>query len=161
MGIEHVARLGDDDRAAITAHLTTLDKGGRALRFGSSLHYDGVAKYVATIDFSRDILEGVWDDNALVGVAHLAIYREDGRCVGELGISVLPEGRHQHLGQRLLSRTLLHARLNRVARVHVEFLVRNRPMARLAREFTDLIEMDHGEAHAIIDMADLLVPLAA
>jgi len=161
MGIEHFARLGDDDRAAITAHLIALDKGSRALRFGSSLHDDAVAKYVATIDFGQDILEGVWDDNALVGVAHLAISREDGTCVGELGISVLPEGRRQHLGQRLLSRTLVHAWLNRVASVHVQFLVRNRPMARLAREFTDQIDTDRGEAHAIIDMADRPTPLAA
>jgi GNAT superfamily N-acetyltransferase len=155
MGIEHFLRLGAEHRTAVTAHLTALDKNSRALRFGTAARNESIAKYGAAIDFERDIVEGVWDDETLVGVAHLAVYPDGGHQVGELGISVLPEARHQHLGQRLLSRVLLFARMKRLKRVNVYFLVRNGPMARLAREFTSIVKTSRGEAHAVIDMEEL------
>lgn len=155
MGIEHFAQLGAEHRTAVTAHLTALDKHSRAFRFGTPAPDESVAKYGAAIDFERDIVEGVWDDEILVGVAHLAVYPDDGHQVGELGISVLPEARHQHLGHRLIARVLLFARMKGLKRVNVHFLVRNGPMARLAREFTNIVEMSRGEAHAVIDMEEL------
>jgi GNAT superfamily N-acetyltransferase len=159
VGIEHFVRLGAEHRAAVTAHLTALDKNSRALRFGTPARDESVAKYGAAIDFERDIVEGVWDDEILVGVAHLAVYPENGHQVGELGISVLPEARHQHLGQRLLTRILLFARMKGLKRVNVHFLARNGPMARLAREFTNIVAMNRGEVHAVIDMEEL-APIA-
>jgi GNAT superfamily N-acetyltransferase len=154
MGIEHFVRLGAAHRTAITKHLSALDAASRAFRFGTPVCDESIAKYVASINFECDIVEGVWDDEILVGVAHLAVYAEDGRAVGELGISVLPEARHQQLGQRLLARVLLHGKLKRLERVYVQFLGRNRPMARLARGFTNLVETNRGQAHATIDMGD-------
>ena len=160
MGVEHFERLAAKHRWVVHSHLMALDKNSRALRFGTPASDESVAKYVAAIDFDRDIVEGVWDDEILVGVAHLAVYREDGHPVGELGISVLLEARHQHLGQRLLARTLLHAHLRQLKHVYVHFLVRNRPMARLANEFTDLVDRSFGEARAIIEF-DEHAPIAA
>lgn len=160
MGIEHFGRLGAEQRATIAAHFLALDKGSRDLRFGSRLPDASLVKYVAGIDFEKDIVEGAWDDDTLVGVAHLAVYAHDGHAVGELGISVLMGARHRHLGQRLLDRTLVHARLRGLWRVHVQFLVRNRPMGRLACEFTKLIDVSGGDAHAVIDMTELVPALA-
>jgi RimJ/RimL family protein N-acetyltransferase len=160
MGTEHFARLGADDRISITVHFLALDKNSRLLRFGTPISDESVARYVRAIDFDRDIVEGVWDDERLVGVAHLGVYTDAGHPVGELGISVLPEARHQHLGQRLLARALLHARLGQLKHVYVQFLVRNRPMARLASAFTDLVDRDFGEACATIDMEERM-PIVA
>jgi RimJ/RimL family protein N-acetyltransferase len=160
MGHEHFVRLGAGDRTAVAAHLTALDENCRVLRFGTRAPDESVASYVAAIDFDRDIVEGVWDDEMLVGVAHLAVYPEDDHLVGELGISVLPSARHQHLGHRLLARTLLHARLKPLKRIYVRFLVRNRPMARLAREFTEFVKTHRGDALAIINMEEI-APVAA
>jgi hypothetical protein len=155
MGVEHFALLAADQRAAVTGHLVALDKASRVLRFGTLSSDVTIAEYVAAIDFERDILVGVWDDDTLVGVAHLAVYPEGGQPVGELGISILLESRRLHMGERLLARTLLFARLKRVKHVYVQFLVRNRPMARLVGKFTDLVDGSAGEARAIVDLREL------
>ena len=155
MLVEHFARLDVEHRGAIFDHLASLDSNSRALRFGVPVHDETVARYVAAIDFDNDLVEGVWDEERLVGLAHLAVYLERGRPVGELGISVSPEARHRHLGQRLLSRVLLHARLIRLSRVYVQFIARNRSMARLAREFTNVVQVKRGEGRATIDLEDV------
>jgi len=160
MGTEHFARLGAEHRAAVTAHMMALDERGRELRFGSALTDGSVAKYVSAIDFGSDIVEGAWDDNLLVGVAHLAVYPENGHPVGELGISVLREARHRQLGQRLLERALVHARLQGLRCVNVLFRSRNRPMRRLAREFTNRVESNRGDAHAVIDLVEVALAAA-
>jgi len=153
--VNHFARLGAEQRSQIFRHLVALDAGSRVLRFGSPTPDEAVARYVAAIDFERDIVVGVSEEDLLVGIAHLAVYKERSDRVGELGISVSAEARHRHLGQELLSRVLVHARLMRLVRVHVMFVARNDPMARLTREFTDAVEIHRGEAHATIDLEDI------
>jgi GNAT superfamily N-acetyltransferase len=154
MLIEHFARLGPQHRTAVAVHLMSLDSESRVLRFGGPARDEVLTRYVAGIDFERDIVEGVWDEGRLVGVAHLAVFMENGQLVGELGISVLPSARQQGLGQRLLSRVLLQGRLLRLTCVYVHFVTRNRPMARLAREFTNIVELKHGNVLATIDMGN-------
>ena len=152
MIVAHFMRLEAEHRTAVARHLTSLDRDSRALRFGTAMCDEAVNRYAGTIDFEHDVVEGVWDNLRLVGVAHLAIYVEGGLAVGELGISVSRDARNRHLGKRLLARVLLHARLLRLTRIHVRFLTHNRPMAKLARAFTNIVEMDQGEARAMIDM---------
>ena len=154
MGVERFALLAADERAAVTGHLVALDKGSRVLRFGTTASDGTIAQYVAAIDFERDIVVGCWDDDTLVGVAHLAVYPKGGQPVGELGISILLESRRLHMGQQLLERALLFARLRRLKEVYVQFLVRNRPMAGLAGKFTRHVDRSAGEALAIIDMCE-------
>ena len=155
MLVEQFARLGAQHKAAVARHLTSLDWDSRLLRFGTPLKDEAISRYVSGIDFEHDVVEGVWDEGVLVGVAHLAVYVEDARPVGELGISVSQDLRHRHLGARLLSRVLLNARLMRLARVYVHYIVRNRPMARLARGFTQVVEIQRGEACATIDLQEV------
>ena len=155
MLVDHFAKLGTQHRSAVAGHLKSLDGASRVLRFGVPAGDEAMTRYVAGIDFERDVVEGVWDEGRLVGVAHLAVYVENGHPVGELGISVSPEARQRHLGQGLFSRVLLHARLLRLTRVYVQFIACNQPMARLAREFTHIVEVNHGDARATIDMTDV------
>jgi hypothetical protein len=56
--------------------------------------------------------------------------------------------------EALNARLKLVARLKRVKEVYVQFLARNRPMARLAGKFTDRFEGSGLEARAIIDMGE-------
>ena len=102
MLVDHFAKLGTQHRSAVAGHLTSLDGASRVLRFGVPARDGAMTRYVAGIDFERDVIEGVWDEGRLVGVAHLAVYVENGHPVGELGISVSPEARQRHLGQGLL-----------------------------------------------------------
>jgi len=161
MYVEHYEKLDADHRDAVMQHLTSLDKHSRTLRFGTSARDEAVSDYVTTIDFERDIVEGVWDNETLAGVAHLAVYSSQGHRVGELGISVSKEARHRHIGKRLLARALVHARLLQLTKVYVHYITRNRSMARLAREFTDVIEVDRGDATATISLDATSVAKAA
>lgn len=161
MYVEHYEKLGAEHRDAVMQHLTSLDKHSRTLRFGTSARDEAVSDYVTTIDFERDIVEGVWDNKTLAGVAHLAVYSSQGHRVGELGISVSKDARHRHIGKRLLARALVHARLLQLTKVYVHYITRNRAMARLAREFTDVIEVDRGEATATISLDAASVAQAA
>jgi hypothetical protein len=154
MGVERFALLTADQRAAVTGHLVALDKSSRVFRFGAAASDRTIAQYVAALDFERDIVVGCWDDDILVGVAHLALYPKDDQPVGELGISILLESRRLHMAQQLLTRALLFARLRCVKEVYVEFLVRNRAMAGLAGKFTSLVDRSAGEARAIIDLCE-------
>lgn len=155
MLVEHYAKLGPEHRLAIARHLRSLDRRARVLRFGASVRDETLTDYAAAIDFQSDIVEGVWYEGWLVGVAHLAVYGEDGDAVGELGISVSSEARGRKLGQRLLARVLLHARIVGLTRVYVHFVTRNRPMARLVRAIADVVEVKQGEARATIDLEDV------
>jgi len=77
-----IHRLGDGARPTVTAHFLALPMKDRRLRFGTSLAPRVIAAYVDGIDFDRDAVFGVHDDQlVLVGVAHVAF--EDGQA--ELG----------------------------------------------------------------------------
>ena len=152
MFVEHFSKLEAAHRSEVARHLLSLDGDSRTMRFGVPAHDATVARYVASIDFERDIVEGVWDGDRLAGVAHLAVYVEGARPVGELGISISADDRHQYLGQRLLDRALLQARLLRLKRVYVQYITRNRPMARLAGTFTDAIDVNGTDVCATIEL---------
>jgi hypothetical protein len=67
---------------------------------------------------------------------------------------VLADAWQRHLGQCLLSRVLLHARLLRLTYAYVQFASCNRPIARLAREFTNIVESNHDVVVATTDKRD-------
>jgi len=60
------ARLRETDRAALEAHFLALDGEDRRLRFGASISDEGVRLYVARIDFGRDGLFAVHDEELKV-----------------------------------------------------------------------------------------------
>ncbi len=86
-------------RHRILDHLLHLDEHDRYLRFGSPVTSDQFNKYVASIDFKRDEVFGIFNRKLqLVAVAHLAAMpgkgpngdnSSRGRAM-EFGVSVLP-----------------------------------------------------------------------
>ena len=68
-----VKQLHERDRRRMMKHFLTLEKSDRLLRFGSALPDELVAQYVQKMDFSRDMVYGVYNSLfKLVGVGHLA-----------------------------------------------------------------------------------------
>src|SRR5690606_10673194 len=95
------------------------DERDRYLRFGARVSQDQLAKYVASIDFKRDEVFGIFNRKlSLVAVAHLAAMpgkgpQGDGSSRGramEFGVSVLPSTRGRGLGMRLFMHAIMHAR---------------------------------------------------
>jgi len=140
-----VTRLGEGARAALVAHFLALPADDRRLRFGSSLSPESIAGYAERIDFERDAMFGVYDDDLrLVGVAHLAL----GGDVAELGISVLPEHRRHGTGAALFDRGAAHARNRFISKLFMHCLSENLAIMHIARRSGMDIVVDAGDADA-------------
>jgi GNAT superfamily N-acetyltransferase len=133
------------ERGKYAAHLRRLEAEDRRLRFGLAITDAAIDDYVARIDFDRDALFGVFDDDLqLAGAAHLA--RADDQA--ELGVSVLPEHRGRGVGAALLARAHLHARNWGIGALFMHCLTENAAMMHLARKQGMRIVAESGEADA-------------
>jgi len=144
-----VKRLSGADRAALVAHFVQLGDEDRRLRFGSARGDDSLREYVESLDFDRDAVFGVFDDElALAGVAHVAISPES----AELGVSVLPGARKRGIGTALFERANLFARTRYIRTMFTHCLTENRSMMRLARKAGMVIVTEAGEADARLEL---------
>jgi RimJ/RimL family protein N-acetyltransferase len=129
----------------LAAHLLALDAEDRRLRFGLPIADASIADYVERIDFERDALFGVFDDELnLVGAAHLARAEDH----AELGVSVLPAHRGRGIGGTLLERAHMHARNWGIGTLFMHCLSENAAMMHLARKQGMRIATASGEADA-------------
>lgn len=134
---------------ALADHFLALGAEDRRLRFGVGLSDHGVRDYVERIDFDRDAVFGVFDDEIrLAGVGHLA----HGDGFAELGVSVLPEYRGRGMGGALLARAHTHARNWGVPTLFMHCLSENGAMMHLARKQGMRIAADRGEADAYLEL---------
>jgi GNAT superfamily N-acetyltransferase len=133
------------ERPKLVAHLLALHAEDRRLRFGLPVSDDTIRDYVERIDFGRDAVFGVFDDELnLAGAAHLA--RADGHA--ELGVSVLPAQRGRGVGAALLERAHVHARNWGIRALFMHCLTENAAMMHLARKQGMRIAAAGGEADA-------------
>lgn len=133
------------ERGKLLAHFLALGAEDRRLRFGLLMSDDSIADYVARIDFGRDAVFGVFDDELnLAGAAHLA--RAEAHA--ELGVSVLPTHRGRGIGGALLERTHTHARNWGIGTLFMHCLTENAAMMHLARKQGMSIAAASGEADA-------------
>ncbi len=138
-------RLRRTDRAALAEHFLALDADDRRLRFGAVLSDDAIRHMEERIDFDRDELFGVADDDLrLTGVVHVAFYPK----MAEFGLSVLPEARGLGVGNALFERAVTHLVNRSVREVFVHCLNENAAMMHLARKHGMHIVRDGGEADA-------------
>ena len=137
-------------RDALERHFLALNAEDRRLRFGVALSDHGIRDYVARIDFDRDAVFGVYDDDMnLAGAGHLA----RGEGFAELGVSVLPAHRGKGLGGALLARTHMHARNWGVPTLFMHCLSENGAMMHLARKQGMRIAAERGEADAYLELS--------
>jgi GNAT superfamily N-acetyltransferase len=138
------------DRETLLAHFLALDAEDRRLRFGVPLSDFGVKDYVERIDFERDAVFGVYDDELkLAGAAHLA----RGEGFAELGVSVLPAHRGLGLGGAMLARAHVHARNWGLPSLFMHCLSENGAMMHLARKQGMRIVAESGEADAYLELS--------
>jgi GNAT superfamily N-acetyltransferase len=144
-------------RHRILDHLMHLGERDRFLRFGSPVSTEQLSKYVASIDFKRDEVFGIFNRKLqLVAVAHLAALpgqgpHGDGSSRGramEFGVSVLPDGRGKGLGMRLFMHAIMHARNQHASHLMIHALTENGPMLRIAAKAGAIIERDGPDAEA-------------
>jgi len=137
------------ERDALGRHLLALGDDDRRLRFGIALPDQAIRDYVARIDFERDAVFGVFDDDLqLAAAAHLA------RCDShaELGVSVLPGWRGRGAGAALLARSHMHARNWGIRALFMHCLSENGAMMHLARKQGMRIATEQGESDAWLEL---------
>jgi len=145
-----IRELSSFERPGLERHFLTLASEDRRLRFGAGINDFAVSAYVKGIDFQRDAVFGVLDDELrVIGAAHLA--RSNGHA--ELGVSVLPGHRNRGIGGALLGRAHTHARNWRVHALFMHCLTENSAMMHLARKQRMEIAADTGEADAWLKLA--------
>lgn len=107
-------RFAPADAERILDHLVALDVDDRFLRFGYGIGDEGIARYVARIDFARDHVHGVTDAGGrVVALAHIAA--RGGEV--DFGLSVVPAWRRRGLGRALFAHVVELAALLRARRV--------------------------------------------
>ena len=145
-------QLSSTNREALRRHFLALPREDVRLRFGSSMSAEGINAYVGKIDFDRDAVFGVYDDNLqLSGVAHLALDTE--HDAAELGISVLPGQRGQGIGTSLFERAESHAGNHYIKILFMHCLSENQPMIHIASKLgMRVVAADIGESDAHLEL---------
>jgi ribosomal protein S18 acetylase RimI-like enzyme len=152
-------RLLELDRPSVQNHFVSLDGEDRRLRFGSNISDHGLVEYVSRLDFERDGLFAVHDEDLnIVALVHVATTQRS----AELGLSVLPEWRGKGLGNALLTRAVTFLRNRGATEVFVHCLSENGAMMHLARkngmrivyagsESDARLQLDEATAHSFIE----------
>jgi RimJ/RimL family protein N-acetyltransferase len=154
-----VKALSERDRRRVLRHFMALDSSDRLLRFGTMLPDEQVGTYVAKLDFTNDIVFGVYNGLfQLVGVGHLAFTSKEARPdsinytdkekVAEFGVSVSKSARGQGIGTRLFERAAVHCRNSDVDTLYMQCLSSNRTMMHIAKKAGMEIHREYGEADA-------------
>ncbi len=139
-------------RHRILDHLLQLEEHDRYLRFGSHIQKEQLSKYVASIDFKRDEVFGIFNRKLqLIALAHLAampgVASQRGHAM-EFGVSVLPEARGKGMGLRLFQHAITHARNRHASHLMIHALSENAPMLRIAAKCGATVEKDGMDAEA-------------
>ena len=158
-----VKELHERDRRRMLKHFLALEKSDRLLRFGTQLPDELVAAYVNKIDFTRDVVYGVYSRVfQLVAVGHLAFAPKETspaknavttkERVAEFGVSVSRATRGSGIGTKMFERAAIHCRNNDVDTLYMHCLSSNQTMMHIARKAGMEIQRDYGEADAYLKL---------
>jgi len=156
-----VKELRERDRRRMLKHFLELEDRDRLLRFGSILPDEQVENYVQRIDFSHDMVFGVYNRMfKLMAVGHLAFAPRDEshgdvtekERVAEFGVSVSKAARGMGVGSKLFERAAIHCRNNDVDTLYMHCLSSNKVMMHIAKKAGMEIHRDYGEADAYLKL---------
>lgn len=151
----NVIPLQATDRPRIEAHLLRLSAADRSLRFAAgAVPDDMVRRYVASIDFGRQVLLGyVSLRGELFGFAHGCPFVRAGRPHLEVAFSVDAAWRGHGLARRLMDAMLGHAASHGGITVIGRCATRNRAMRRVFEHGGLALQRDEDEFEARREMA--------
>lgn len=153
-----IRSIGSAQLERIQAHLLALDPHDRYLRFGYAANDQQIGRYVASLNFERDELFGIFNRKLeLIAMAHLAFSVDpQSHSCAEFGVSVSRQARGRGYGSRLFERAVMHARNEGVSQLFIHALSENTAMLKIARKAGAVIERDgsESEAHLRLPPAD-------
>ncbi len=154
-----IRSLGPSHAERISVHLLSLPSADRYLRFGYVASDEQIQRYVASLNFDRDEIFGIYNRRLeLIAMAHLAFAVEaDFTSCAEFGVSVFGPSRGRGFGARLFARAVMHARNEGVQMMFIHALSENTIMLKLAKNAGAIIVRDGSESDAYLRLppADL------
>jgi RimJ/RimL family protein N-acetyltransferase len=131
-----IATLDVSKSPQILKHLCELSERDRYLRFGYKASNGQIEKYLTNLKFESDEIYGIFNSELqIIAMAHLALMKKDGQeNSAEFGVSVSAHARGRGYGAHLFQRAVMHARNEKVYKMHVHALSENAPMIRIARK---------------------------
>ncbi|MEJ0002522.1 MAG: GNAT family N-acetyltransferase [Pararobbsia sp.] len=149
-----VRQLSASDRDRLVKHFIELEDDDRVLRFGQHTSDHVIENYVRGMDFTNDVVFGVFDDALhLIGVGHLAylpLRKEDSGRTAEFGLSVLSSARGTGIGSALFQRAAIRSRNAGVTTLYMHCLAYNATMMHIAKKAGMDIRRDYDEADAYL-----------
>ena len=147
-----IRSIGPSHVGRISTHLLALSPHDRYLRFGYAANDEQIDRYVASINFERDEIFGIYNRRLeLIAIAHLAYSTAPQlKSCAEFGVSVLAKVRGRHYGTRLFDRAIMHARNDGVDMMFIHALSENSAMLSIARKAGATIERDGSESEAYL-----------
>ena len=147
-----ICSLGPHHLGRVEQHLLSLDATDRYMRFGYAATDEHIKRYVASLDFERDEIFGIFNRHLqLVAMAHLAFSGGAGtEACAEFGVSVKKSSRGRGYGARLFDHAVLHARNAGVQVLFIHALSENAPMISIARKHGAHVERDGSETEAYL-----------
>jgi len=149
-----IRSLSPRHKPRIERHLVALPAQDRFLRFGYAATDEQIGRYVASLNFERDEIFGVFNRRLeLVAMAHLA-YSVDPQWAtcAEFGVSVSPHQRGKGLGARLFGHAVMHARNQGVSLLFIHALSENVAMLKIARQAGAVVQRDGSESEAYLSL---------
>ncbi|WP_073462837.1 GNAT family N-acetyltransferase [Rhizobacter sp. OV335] len=147
-----IRSMSERHRERISMHLLSLNESDRYLRFGYPATDAQIERYVASLNFERDELFGIFNRRLqLIALAHLAyapVSRPEDAAMAEFGVSVASHARGRGYGARLFERAVLQARNRGCDRLFIHALSENTAMLKIARRAGALVERDGSESEA-------------
>jgi GNAT superfamily N-acetyltransferase len=145
-----IRSLGPGHRERIAKHLLSLDEHDRYLRFGYAANDEQILRYVASLDFERDEIFGIYNRKLeLLAMAHLAFSDDPAHLsCAEFGVSVAKKARGRRYGSRLFERAVIHARNEGVDMLFIHALSENTAMLKIARNSGAVLERAGSETDA-------------
>jgi GNAT superfamily N-acetyltransferase len=157
-----VKELTPRARRRLLRHFIALAENDRLLRFGTVVSDEVIARYVESLDFSRDTVFGVYDRRLrLLGVGHLAFALRENVAddnvtiklrVAEFGVSVAASARGMGVGSALFERAAIHCRNADIDTLYMHCLSSNKVMMHIATKAGMKIHRDYGEADAYLKL---------
>jgi GNAT superfamily N-acetyltransferase len=149
-----IALLDISKSPQILKHLCELSEHDSYLRFGYKATNAHIEQYVANLKFERDEIYGIFNSELqIIAMAHLALMKEEGQeYSAEFGVSVSAHARGRGYGAHLFQRAVMHARNEKVYKMHVHALSENAPMIRIARKGGAKIERYGSDVEAFLSL---------
>lgn len=158
-----VRTLSERDCRRLLMHFLSLDDNDRLLRFGSELSDETITRYVQKLDFSRNAVFGVYDDDLnLLGAGHLVFRPKETHSallgvttkarIAEFGVSVVPHARGRGIGVKLFERAAIHCRNEDVDVLYMHCLGANQTMIHIARKVGMEVRRDRSESDVYLQL---------